>query len=304
VGDTSGSANASFLVGGAFTIGRAITVQAGSSGTATLGGNTANPSTFTGAIALNKSAILTAAGGGSATFSGLISSAGGATSGITKQGSGTVILSRPTTYTDGTTLSAGTLKLGVANALPTGSSLTVNGTGTFDLNGFNQQVGGLADGGVNTGSVTDSGAAATFTVNTSVASSFSGRLSGALALSKTGSGTLTLSGANTYSGTTTLNAGVLLVDNSTGSGTGTGPVTVNGGTLGGTGSVSGAITVNAATLDPGDTGGTGKLSTGGGLTFAATATYSVELNGTAPGATANGYDQLAVTGTALSAAAR
>ena len=45
--------------------------------------------------------------------------------------------------------------------MPTGTALTVDGTGTFDLGGFAQTVTGLADGGVGTGTVTDSGAAAT-----------------------------------------------------------------------------------------------------------------------------------------------
>ena len=68
----------------------------------------------------------------------------------------------------------------------------------------------------------------------------------------TGAGMQILSGNNSYSGTTTINAGTLRANNTSGSsGTGTGAVMVNGGTLGGSGyigtsgSSNGAITVNS-----------------------------------------------------------
>jgi autotransporter-associated beta strand protein len=62
-----------------------------------------------------------------------------------------------------------------------------------------------------------------------------------------------LTGNNTYAGGTLVDAGTLLVNNTTGSGTGTGAVTVNStGVLGGTGALTGAVTVNAGgSLAPG-----------------------------------------------------
>jgi len=71
---------------------------------------------------------------------------------------------------------------------------------------------------------------------------------------KTGTGSWTLTGDNTYSGSTVVEAGKLLINNTTGSGTGTGPVTVkNLALLGGTGAVSGKVTVeNGACFAPGD----------------------------------------------------
>ncbi len=112
-------------------------------------------------------------------------------------------------------IGAGTVKDGIANALPTSTTLTVDGTGIFDLHGYAQAVAGLADGSVSTGTVTDGGAAATFTVNSASANAFSGLIGGALSLTKTGAGTLTLSQANTFTGSTTISAGTLMegVDN-------------------------------------------------------------------------------------------
>jgi autotransporter-associated beta strand protein len=65
-----------------------------------------------------------------------------------------------------------------------------------------------------------------------------------------GTGVLTLSGANDYTGATTVSSGTLLINGN--SSTATGAVAVNGGTLGGTGSTGGSVTVGAtATLAPG-----------------------------------------------------
>ena len=70
----------------------------------------------------------------------------------------------------------------------------------------------------------------------------SGKTGGAV--TKIGSTTLTLSAASTYTGGTTVSAGMLVVSNRSGSATGTGTVQVNGGTMGGSGIISGAVTVS------------------------------------------------------------
>ncbi len=61
---------------------------------------------------------------------------------------------------------------------------------------------------------------------------------------KAGTGNWTLTHANTYSGTTVVNGGILTLNNASGSGTGTGTVTVNqGASIRGNGSVDGTLTV-------------------------------------------------------------
>jgi autotransporter-associated beta strand protein len=100
-------------------------------------------------------------------------------------------------------------------------------------------------------------------------------------LTKTGLGTINLSNANTYSSGTTISAGRLLVNNTTGSGTGSGGVTVNGGTLGGNGTIAGAVVVNSGgTVSPGQSIGT--LTLNSAPTFSGTNFMEINRNGGAP----------------------
>jgi autotransporter-associated beta strand protein len=112
-------------------------------------------------------------------------------------------------------------------------------------------VGDHAPPGVTVGSIEGDGiidlGANNLTVGSNgLSTTFSGLLQdgGTLgSLTKIGTGTLTLSGANTYTGGTTINAGTLVVTNRRGSGTGSGQVRISGGKLGGTGKIVGNVIV-------------------------------------------------------------
>jgi autotransporter-associated beta strand protein len=81
---------------------------------------------------------------------------------------------------------------------------------------------------------------------------------------KVGAGTLTLSGANTYTGGTTVAAGTLAVNNFSGSATGMGAVLVQGGaTLAGSGSIAGAVSIAKGGVLSAGNGGPGTLTVGG-----------------------------------------
>src|SRR3989441_14347 len=233
---------------------------------------------------------LTVGGAGNTTISGVI----GTTSGtLTKNGTGTLILSAANTYTGATTVSAGALRLGAANAVGSGSAVTVAAGATFDLNGFSDAIGSLAGAGTVT-----SGAAGAVTLTAggnNSSTTFPGVVqdgTGTEARTKAGTGTLILSGANPYTGSTTVSGGTLLVNGSQGSS----PVSLNGGTLGGTGTV-GVITSTASggTVSPGQ-GGPGILNSGNVNWSSGSPAFVVQLNGTTPG---TGYDQLNVTGTVI-----
>jgi autotransporter-associated beta strand protein len=124
------------------------------------------------------------------------------------------------------------------------------------------------------------------TVGSTANATFSGNITdctgGPGSLLKIGSGSQTLSGADTYSGTTTVNAGKLLID---GTHSGGGLYTVqSGATLGGTGSIGADLTVNAGGfLAPGDSIGTlavtGNASLGGTLSYQVSGNTSDRLTG-------------------------
>ena len=189
---------------------------------------------------------------------------------------------------------AGDFSLNAADVIndATGINLADVAGAVLALNGNDEIFAGLAGGGTTGGHVTLG--AQTLTVVDASNTTFSGILSGGGgSLLKQGVGTLTLTGANTYSGGTTISDGSLLVNNSSGSGTGTGPVVVTGGgILGGTGSIDGLLTVQAgSTLAPGSSPGI--LATGD-LNLATGATLDIEIEGTTVGTE---YDQVDVTGT-------
>ena len=150
----------------------------------------------------------------SGTFSGVISETGS----LAKNGAGTLALSGANTYTGGTTVSAGTLRLdGGDNRLATTGDVVVSGGATLDLNDNSQQIGALSGAGnVTLGSGTLTVASGTF----------SGVISETGSLAKNGAGTLALSGASTYTGGTTLEQGRLVLDHD--SALGAGPVSVTG----------------------------------------------------------------------------
>jgi autotransporter-associated beta strand protein len=124
---------------------------------------------------------------------------------------------------------------------------------------------------------------------------FSGTISGGpgVGLTKAGSQTLILSGANTYSGTTTVSAGTLLVN---APGSLASPVVVsNGATLGGSGTIAGSVTVNAGgRISAGTSAGTLTLGNGLNLSAGGTNVWELAANSTAnPG---SDFDQIVLTG--------
>jgi Hint domain-containing protein len=111
---------------------------------------------------------------------------------------------------------------------------------------------------------------------------------GAGSVKMNGPGTLVLSGNNTYTGTTDIQNGTVLIDGSNAKSA----VTVgNGGTLGGTGT-AGAVTVDSGgTFAPGDP----STFTVASLTLNSGAAFDEQIGGPAPGTGgAGGYDQTVV----------
>lgn len=110
-----------------------------------------------------------------------------------------------------TSITGGSLRAGINDALPTATAVTLaSGFGaTLDLNSFDLEIGSLAGGGATDGAVTlGSGRLTLGGANTNT--TFSGVISGSGGrLRKIGTGTQTLSGVNTYTGETTISAGRL-----------------------------------------------------------------------------------------------
>ena len=196
---------------------------------------------------------------------------------------------------------AGTYNLN-GGELVTSQVLRGGGTGTFNFNGGTLSAAGSRTDflqGLSSANVRDGGAFFNtngFTVTVAQPLLHSG-LAGDRAtdggLTQFGTGTLVLTGSNTYTGPTTVVAGTLLVNNTSGSGTGTGPVAaINGSTLGGNGAILGNVRIGSGSiLAPGAEAGlsVGRLTLGGTLTLQSNSLLAIELGGT-------GYDQVFAAG--------
>lgn len=112
----------------------------------------------------------------------------------------------------------------------------------------------------------------------------SGIISGAASLTKLGNGALEMTALKTYTGSTAVLAGTLLMN---GTNSGSGPVLIDAGaTLGGSGKFAGLVTVYG-TLAPGNSPG---LLTSGSLVLGASATTLIQLTGTGRGTGFDAYD--------------
>ena len=281
-----------------FSRGTRGTINLNAGGTLQIGTGTTTGTLLGGTGNLTNNGTLIFKRSNASSHSGVLSGSGV----LEKQGTGTLTLSGANTYSGGTKISAGTLAVGNANALGTGG-LTVNG-GTLDLKGTGVSVSDLS-GTSTSGVITSSVAAAvTLTASSASNSSFAGVIqngSGTMSLAKGGSGTLTLTGTNTYSGATTVTAGLLTVngDISRSSLTTVGA----GATLGGSGTIGALVVENGATIAPGNSPGT--LWASGNVTWQAGGNYNWQLVD-ALGTAGTGWDFLAIGGaldlTALSSA--
>lgn len=183
---------------------------------------------------------------------------------LTKSTPGTVILTVANIYTGPTTISAGTLRLGVNNAVPGGSSVTVQGGGTLDMGAYSSTSGPvtLADGTImgTTGTLTGT----SYEVRKG---SVSAKLGGTGGLVKTTVDTVTLTAPNAYSGPTTLSGGALQAVSGVGLPTASNLV-LNGGVLEGLGTTTLTRSLGTASNNVQWAGSGGFGARGGKMTVA------------------------------------
>jgi autotransporter-associated beta strand protein len=183
---------------------------------------------------------------------------------LSKVGSGQLQLNStslaPGSYAGTFNINGGTVILSGGTAMGDLAAINLADTAGVGLSTLSSEtIGSLSGGGSSGGNVTlpTSSAFRLTTGGNNGSTTFNGLITGAGGLNKVGAGTFTLgrSSGNTYSDTTGISAGKLLVNNTTGSGTGSGQVIVSaGGMLGGTGIISGAVTVvNGGHIAPGVT---------------------------------------------------
>jgi len=299
----------------AFGSSTSITIDGGRLTMGTMDGSGNTTALTSGSIATSRNIFVGSGTGalsvqgatGNITYNGVIADRPTFTGVFAKNGSGVLVLGGSSSYSGATLINNGTVQLSAAdNRLPTGTVLRIGEAGAtnfggLDLNGRSQQVAGLfsgtASGATAAKNTITSAAAATLTVNVasgtytygSAASTNSGAITGAVSVVKSGNGTQVLGDVNTYTGSTSINGGTLVVNG----GIASSVVTINNtGILGGSGT-TGSVTVNSgATISPGNSPGT--LTTGA-MTFNGGGNYNWQLYN-ANGVAGTGWDFISGTG--------
>jgi outer membrane autotransporter protein len=226
---------------------------------------------------------LTVAESGSVLYAGTIDGTGS----LVHSGAGDILLTGANTYSGGTTImtAGGTITLGHDMALGTGA-LTIDANGNLDTFGgdrtianaitLNADLGLTGDDALTLTGITTLTGMRTLTATNTVGVDFAGVIQGAGGITKDGSGVLTLSAANTYTGDTNVDGGVLNLTGSV-----VGDVIVNDtGVFRGTGTVGGNLTNNmGGRIQPGSDGVIGTLNVTGDYVQNAGGTLAVDVDG-------------------------
>jgi len=221
--------------------------------------------TFTGTVDTGANDVI---------FANAVGTTGGTTGILNKAGTGALTLNAAATHIGGTTLTAGTLNLGIAGAVGTGTLTLAGGTldntsgsamtlagnpaqswsGNFAFTGTNDL--DLGNGAVNL----TANRAVTVTANTLTAGGVIGDTGGDFGLTKAGAGTLYLSGINTFGANDAINinGGILKIDAESGLGDVTNDVVFGG---------AGAGTLQVTTGFNSDAGKTYSFTAAGGGTI-------------------------------------
>jgi autotransporter-associated beta strand protein len=214
VGSAEGLGNAAAAVtvnsGGALYLGGGLTVER--TGNLTLnGGKLISDNTNLATIRLSSGgSFIASAGTNAAEFAAKLAGTGGLTVG----GTGDTWLWAPNSYTGATVVNSGRLLLGGTGAIAESSAVQIASSAAFVLTGdyapnnINRTIAGLTGGGVLWGG------GGTVTVNKASGTDiFTGQIQGDQGLIKSGAGELVLTGLNSYSGTTTVTDGSLVISN-------------------------------------------------------------------------------------------
>jgi uncharacterized protein with beta-barrel porin domain len=229
--------------------------------TTTFSPGTGNTLTFNGTIADDSANSLPS--GGSYT-------AGTGAGAAIAVSNGTVVFNGANTYAGGTTINGGTLELSGSGTLGSASATTTINNANVDLGGTTQTQAAV---NLNGGLLTDGSLNAAINSTGGIIDNVGGTAS-----LTTTAGTTELIGTDGYTGATTVNGGILMVNGSIANSSLT---TINtNGTLDGNGTVGNLLVNSGGTFAPGQGTPSTSMTVAGNLAFQSGAMYLIALNPT------------------------